>query len=78
MIESELEGEPTEIVNIARTGFLTRTHEVRILGNRIRLRLPVVGERDAVVVWCANGLLGGRFTTPIDPEAFARLLGTLT
>lgn len=78
LIESEMEGEPAEVVNIARAGFLTRTPVVRTLGTIIRLRLPIVGERNAVVVWCANGLLGGRFDNPIDEDSFARLLGTLT
>ncbi len=78
MIESEMEGELTEVVNIARTGFLARTQTVRTLGNVIHLRLPALGERNAVVVWCANGLLGGRFIDPIDQESFARLLATLT
>lgn len=78
VIESEMEGEPTEVVNIACTGFLTRSQIVRTLGTMIHLQLPVVGERDAVVVWCANGLLGGRFIDPIEQEDFVRLLGTLT
>ena len=78
MIESEMEGEPTEVVNIARTGFLAKTQVRRTLGTKINLRLPEVGEREAVVVWCANGLLGGRFIDPIDHESLAGLLGTLT
>lgn len=78
LIESAVDGKPTEIVNIARSGFLAKTDMVQSLGDIVRPRLPIVGQRDAIVVWCANGLLGGRFVDPIEEDGFARLLATLT
>lgn len=77
LIESEVEGEPTEIINIARSGFLARTQMIREIGSTIALRLPVVGQRDATVTWCGKGLLGGRFTDPIDQASFSGLLASL-
>ena len=77
LIESEVEGESTEIINIARSGFLARTQMTREIGSTIALRLPVVGQRVATVTWCGKGLLGGRFADPIDQASFSRLLGSL-
>lgn len=78
LIESEVDGEPAEIINIARSGFLARTPMTREIGSTIELQLPVVGQRDATVAWCGKDLLGGRFTEPIDQANFAKLLESLT
>ena len=77
LIDSEIEGEPTEVINIARLGFLARTPMQLEKGSQVRLNMPVLGQLDAVVVWCGNGLLGGRFAKPIGEAAFARLLQSL-
>lgn len=77
LIDSEIEGEAVEIVNIARLGFLARTAMQREKGSRIRLDMPVLGQLDADIVWCGNGLLGGRFSKAVNETAFSRLLQSL-
>lgn len=78
LIDSEIEGEAAEIINIARLGFLARTSLQLEKESPVRLDMPVVGAVDATVVWCGNGLLGGRFVRPIDEASFSSLLHSLT
>ena len=77
LIDSEIEGEAVEIVNIARLGFLARTSLERDKESLVHLDMPVIGSVDATVVWCGKGLLGGRFVRPIDEAAFSDLLQSL-
>jgi hypothetical protein len=74
LIDSEIEGEAAEIINIARSGFLARTPIELKKESRVQLDMPVLGRVEATVVWCGNGLLGGRFSKPIDEEIFSSLL----
>jgi PilZ domain len=74
LIESEIFGEQVHIVNIARRGFLARTRSDYETGADISVHLPNVGETPATVVWCANGLIGGRFHDAIEEQDFAELL----
>ncbi len=74
LIESDVFGERVEIVNIGRTGFLARTHLSRESGEEISLHLSTLGRANATIVWCANGLIGGRFRDAIDERSFADLI----
>lgn len=78
LIDSEIEGEAVEIINIARLGFLARTSLHLEKESPVQLDMPVVGTVGATVVWCGNGLLGGRFVRPIDEASFSSLLHSLT
>lgn len=77
LIDSEIEGEAAEIINIARLGFLARTALQLEKDSLIHLEMPVVGPIEANVVWCGNGLLGGRFAKPIGESTFSNLLHSL-
>ncbi len=77
LIDSEIEGEAAEIINIARLGFLARTPLELKKESLVRLEMPVIGMVEASVVWCGNGLLGGRFVRPIPESAFSNLLQNL-
>jgi hypothetical protein len=77
LIESDVFGEQVQIVNIARLGFLATTRLVYESGAEISLQLPILGRASAMVVWCANGLLGGRFHDAIDEQSFGDLLAAL-
>ncbi len=77
LIESEVFGEQVQIVNIARLGFLAETRLAYESGAEISVELPNTGRAHAMVVWCANGLLGGRFYDPIDERSFGALLASL-
>ena len=78
LIECDMFGEQSEIVNIARLGFLARTRLMRMTGDALRLHIPDLGVVEAHVVWCANGMFGGRFCAPIDAQGFDRFLATLS
>ena len=78
LVDSEIEGEPAEITNIARSGFLARTAVSREKGSSVQLDMPGLGPIIATVVWCGNGLLGAHFHKPIAEDAFADLLHGLT
>jgi hypothetical protein len=70
LLECDIFGEHVDIINIARLGFLARTRLIRSSGETLRLHLPDLGTLPAEVVWCANGLLGARFSDPIDERSF--------
>ena len=74
LIECDVLGEHAEIVNIARLGFLARTRLHRKTGETLRIHLPDLGILFADVVWCANGMIGGRFHDAIDDRSFEAFL----
>ena len=74
LIDSEIEGEAAEIVNMGSHGFLARTALQRDNGSAVRVTLPVAGEQEAMVVWCGKGMLGGRFAKPVSDETLSELL----
>jgi len=77
LIDSEIEGEAAEIINIARSGFLARTLLELEKDRLIHIDIPVIGTVEANVVWCGNGLVGGRFAKPIAEPVFSDLLHNL-
>lgn len=77
LIESSLQGEHVEIVNIARLGFLARSEIPRETGSEVELSLPHIGRITGSVVWSANGLLGARFHEPIGELEFHEFLRNL-
>jgi PilZ domain len=77
LIESDVFGKQVQIVNIARMGFLAQTRLSYESGSEISLDLPGLGHVSAMVVWCANGLLGGRFRDAIDEYSFGDFLASL-
>lgn len=78
LIDSEIDGESAEIINIAPTGFLARTRITRANGSFIEIELPGLGQARAQVVWCGKGLLGAHFEQPMSDAAFHDLIQTLT
>ncbi len=74
LIQCAIFGEHGDILNIARLGFLARTRLPRQTGTTVELHLPELGIVTADVVWCSNGLLGGRFHEAIDEDRFAAFL----
>jgi hypothetical protein len=77
LLECDVFGEHVDVINIARLGFLARTRLHRDTGEELRIHLPDLGTLRADVVWCANGMLGGRFHDAIDERSFTEFLERL-
>jgi len=66
------------IMDISPYGFQCRARS-RLLerGERASLRLPLVGECQADIMWGLKGLFGCKFIEPLDPDLYAPLLAQL-
>lgn len=60
--------EKVQVVNIARRGFLARAMRLYRTNDRVALHFPDGEPCEARVVWCAKGLVGGRFVEGFDIE----------
>ena len=46
------------LVNMSANGFMARCEGEPAAGNRLRIRLPIIGYADAVVRWSLGGRIG--------------------
>ena len=68
---------PAQVVNISANGFMARTEVEVPIGQRLSIRLPVIGEVKAEVRWSLGGRIGCQFERMIDLASYLDLLGTL-
>ena len=62
------------ITNISRTGFLVTGSTGLARGERLLVRLPVVGHQDAFVVWVSGERTGFQFERPITPDDLKKMV----
>lgn len=64
------------LVDLSPFGFMARGTLPLVAGDRVTLRLPVVGEIHAVIRWSLGGRMGGEFEHEIPAHGYARMLAT--
>ncbi len=69
--------EPAQVVNISASGFMARSEGDFAEGDRITIRLPVVGAVAAEVRWALGGRIGCRFEEMIGLAPYLSLLSEL-
>ena len=62
------------VSNMSRAGFLATGADGLERGERLLVRLPLVGHRDAFVVWIFGERAGFQFERPIAPVELDRML----
>lgn len=73
--ESRRHGDQTvHIVNLSAHGFMIGNNEVFEHGDRIELRLPVVGRIEAHLIWTVDGRAGFQFERVIRLPDFLALI----
>ncbi len=65
------------VVNVSASGFMARTEAEPVAGDRLTVRLPVIGEVGADVRWVLGGRIGCQFDRMIELAPYLELLGTL-
>lgn len=65
------------IVNISAHGFMTEGESTLQRGERIIIRLPVIGQIEAHMIWSASDRAGFQFERIIRLEDFMTLIDTL-
>lgn len=68
---------PLHIANISAHGFMAQGDHGLGRGERIIVRLPVVGRIEAHLIWAHEGRAGFQFERIIRPNDFLKLLDTL-
>jgi hypothetical protein len=73
--ENKLHGDQTiHIVNISAHGFMIDDNPVYERGDRVELRLPVVGRLEALVIWTVENRAGFQFERVVRLPDFLALL----
>jgi hypothetical protein len=67
LMESDHASEHVHIVNVAHRGFLARALSIYRTGDRVLLTIGI-DRIEARIVWCARGMIGGRFAEPLNIE----------
>ena len=65
------------IVNISAQGFMAAGDSVLGRGERLTIRLPVVGQIEAHLIWSHDGRSGFQFERIIRLDDFLKLIDTL-
>jgi hypothetical protein len=65
------------VVDISAGGCMARTEAEITPGERLRIRLPTVGEVGAQVRWSLGGRIGCQFDRMIELAPYLQLLGAL-
>lgn len=63
-----------QVVNLSPFGFLIRAADDVAERTRVKLKLPVIGPVDAVLVWTLGGRAGGEFAKAIDASLYREML----
>jgi PilZ domain len=73
--ESKLHGDQTiHIVNVSAHGFMIDDNRLFERGDRVELRLPVVGRLEALVIWTVESRAGFQFERVVRLPDFLALL----
>jgi hypothetical protein len=62
------------MVDISPFGFMSRCQAPVAPGDVVAVKLPVVGNRAARIVWSLGGRVGGEFLEPIASDIYAMML----
>jgi hypothetical protein len=65
------------LLNISPMGFHARARTEFERGQKLRIHLPIVGDREGQVAWALNGCCGGWFIDPLSPERYAAVLAAI-
>ncbi len=76
--ESKTRGDQTiHIVNVSAHGFMIDDNNVFERGDRVELRLPVVGRLEALVIWTVEKRAGFQFERVVRLPDFLALLDSI-
>jgi hypothetical protein len=73
-VHSDIFSQQIIIVNVTRMGFLAKSLLRYKSGELLTLHLPAIKPINASAAWFADGMLGARFISAIDDDAYASLL----
>ena len=62
------------IVDISPFGFMSRCQAPLAPGDVVAVKLPVVGNRAAKIVWSLGGRVGGEFMEPVASDIYGMML----
>lgn len=62
------------VVDVSPLGFMSRATARLAPGDHVTVKLPVVGDRAARIIWAMGGRVGGEFVEAIDDRHYDRLL----
>ncbi|HSQ99702.1 MAG TPA: PilZ domain-containing protein [Sphingomicrobium sp.] len=62
------------LVNISTDGFSVRDFVEMDRGDRLMIRLPIVGYRESFCLWVADGCAGLQFERPIRMNEFSEMM----
>jgi hypothetical protein len=65
------------VANVSADGIMVAEIEGIARGDRVMIRLPVVGHLEAVCTWATAGRAGLQFERPIRPSEFPIMLAVL-
>lgn len=75
LTESKQHGDQTiHIVNVSAHGFMIDDNSVFERGDRIELRLPVVGRLEALIIWTVENRAGFQFERVVRLPDFLAML----
>ncbi len=75
IVESKPHGDrPAHITNVSAHGFMIDNNEIFETGDRIELRLPVVGRIEAHLIWSVENRAGFQFERVIRLPDFLEML----
>jgi uncharacterized Zn-finger protein len=69
--------EGVRIINISSLGVMCRTDAELLIGEHVRIWLPMIKEAGAEVRWIEDGRVGLEFFQPIEPRIYAAMLGLI-
>lgn len=79
IVESKLHGDRNaHIVNISAHGFMIDNNDVFDRGDRVELRLPVVGRIEAHLIWSVENRAGFQFERVIRLPDFMNILKSVS
>lgn len=62
------------IINLSANGFMIQGESPLGRGERVLIRLPVIGRIEAHVIWVADGRAGFQFERIVRPDLFNQLV----
>jgi hypothetical protein len=75
IVESKQHGDqPAHIINMSANGFMIEDNEIFQRGDRIELRLPVVGRIEAHLIWSVEKRAGFQFERVVRLPDFMNML----
>jgi hypothetical protein len=76
-VHSDIFSQQIILVDVTRMGFLAKSLLRYKSGELLTLHMPAIRPINASAAWFADGMLGARFISVIDDDAYASLLGRI-